>query len=141
MILTVEEQRPDAVFFLGDGWRDAEELTYAYPELPLYRVPGNCDWSVVGQPSECQVSLDGVTFLLCHGHTYAVKNGYGSLLYHARQLGADVALCGHTHTPYYETVGAVQLFNPGSIGYGHTYGVLLTQKGSVSCSLRSTQDL
>lgn len=137
MILTVEAEHPDAVFHLGDHWRDGEELEYAFPDLPLYQVPGNCDWMQTDKPTERLVELGGVKFLLCHGHVFGVKNGYGTAVDRARRAGADVLLCGHTHVPYYEDFGGLQLLNPGSSGYGHTYGRILVQRGMAACSVQS----
>ena len=37
MVLAAEAHRPDAIFHLGDCWRDAEELEYAFPDTPLFR--------------------------------------------------------------------------------------------------------
>lgn len=136
-ILEIESICPDVIFHLGDFWRDGEELSFAFPDIPLYQVPGNCDWSVVGQPAEKSVTLGGVKFLLCHGHTYGVKNGYYSAVSHARAEGADVLLCGHTHRPHYEEFGSLQLFNPGSVGYDHTYGIITVHNGIAACSLRT----
>ena len=75
MVLAAEAHRPDAIFHLGDCWRDAEELEYAFPDTPLYQVPGNCDWGMADLPDVKLVSLDGVKFMLCHGHTFGVKGG------------------------------------------------------------------
>lgn len=136
-LFEIEAVRPDAIFHLGDFWRDGETLSCAYPEIPFYQVPGNCDWSVVGEPTEKMVTLGGVNFLICHGHTYCVKNGYASAVSHARDAGADVLLCGHTHQPYYQEFGGLQLFNPGSVGYDRTYGILTVQNGIASCRLNT----
>lgn len=137
MVLAAGAERPDVIFHLGDCWRDAEELEYAFPGIPLYQVPGNCDWSMAGEPTEQKVTLDGVCFLLCHGHTYCVKSGYYSAVSHAEQAGADVLLCGHTHVPCCEDYGGIQLLNPGSVGQGcgRTYAVITTQQGVAHCSI------
>ena len=137
MILAAEQERPGAIFHLGDCWWDAEERTYAFPDTPLYQVVGNCDWSMADYPTEKKVTLDGVRFLLCHGHTFGVKSGYSGAVSHAIREQADVLLCGHTHIPYYDDFGSLQLLNPGSIGYGHTYGVITTQRGTAVCCVRT----
>ena len=137
MVLAAEAHRPDAIFHLGDCWRDAEELEYAFPDTPLYQVPGNCDWGMADLPDVKLVSLDGVKFMLCHGHTFGVKGGYSAAVNRARDAGADVLLCGHTHSPRYEDYGGLQLLNPGSAGYGHTYGLITTQRGCALCSVRT----
>ena len=52
---------------------------------------------------------------------------------------ADVLLCGHTHIPYYDDFGSLQLLNPGSIGYGHTYGVITIQRGTAVCCVKTLE--
>lgn len=137
MILTVEAEQPDAVFHLGDVWRDGEELEYAFPNLLIYQVPGNCDWRMDGYPTERTVELGGVRFLLCHGHVFGVKSGYSTAVSRARLAGADVLLCGHTHDPFYQDYGGLQLLNPGSTRYSHTYGRILVETGIAACSIQS----
>ncbi len=138
----------DAICFLGDGLRDAESLGF-----PLYAVRGNCDWESGFSlyPIEMTVEAEGHKLLLTHGHTYGVKGGYGALLAHAADIGADIVLFGHTHRPHEEVIptgtalsGVVlsrplYLFNPGSIGYnedgeGCSFGTLLLRKGTVLLS-------
>ena len=48
-------------------------------------------------------------------------------------------LCGHTHIPYYDDFGSLQLLNPGSIGYGHTYGVITIQRGTAVCCVKTLE--
>lgn len=43
MVRAVRQQQPDAVFHLGDCERDTQRLEKEFPDLPLYRVCGNCD--------------------------------------------------------------------------------------------------
>ena len=43
MLSAAEALRPDALVHLGDYERDADCLAAAFPEIPLYRVCGNCD--------------------------------------------------------------------------------------------------
>ena len=79
--------RVDAVFFLGDGLRDA----YALDHPSLYAVRGNCDWfSEDMAPAEIVMSLEGHTILATHGHAYGVKSGRGALIAHAAEVGADI---------------------------------------------------
>lgn len=138
MVLAAMEERPDAIFHLGDCWRDAEELTCAFPDTPLYQVPGNCDWTMSGEVQEKRVSLGGVRFLLCHGHTYGVKSGYSTAVGHAKAVGVDILLCGHTHVPLYDEYGGLKLLNPGSIGYGHTYGcITIYPGGNAACCIKT----
>ncbi|MBQ9806517.1 MAG: YfcE family phosphodiesterase [Clostridia bacterium] len=127
-------RRPDGVLFLGDGVRDAELLEQ---DIPWYMVRGNCDWFGGERPDEIVMALEGHTLLLTHGHRYSVKSGLGALLSHAAEVGADVVVYGHTHTPDLQIVDTgevvsgkplekpIYLFNPGSIGsFSRQFGTL-----------------
>ncbi len=137
MILTIERIQPNIVFHLGDYLSDAEEVTYAFPQLPLYCVFGNCDYDIDGQHAEQKLSFDGVTFLICHGHLFDVKRGCYAAITHATAEKADVLLFGHTHIPCMEQHGSVQVINPGSIRYNHTYAEITIEQGVARCALQT----
>ena len=114
----------DGIFFLGDGVRDAELLTqFAVRPTAFYAVTGNCDpyptSDSLRPPLYRFVDIEGVRFLLCHGHTFGVKSGISDLLRFAAEHQADAVLYGHTHIPYHacETIGekTIQIMCPGSI--------------------------
>ena len=71
-------EKPDVIFHLGDYYRDAEALGEIYPDIPIYKVAGNCDGDCAGR-RELTVQLGGKVFFLCHGHTYGVKSGLADL--------------------------------------------------------------
>ncbi len=112
----------DAVFFLGDGLRELEELASEGWLPPVISVRGNCDseFSPLGcsREEEILVTLLGYRILLLHGHTAGVKEGTERLLARARAKNADIVLFGHTHTPLevYLPEERRWLFNPGSLG-------------------------
>ena len=60
--------------------------------------------------------FDGYKVLMCHGHTYGVKMSYMHLELHAKEVGADLALFGHTHKLFYDKHNGLAMMNPGSIG-------------------------
>lgn len=126
------EEQPTArtVIFLGDGLRDAEDAQTRYPDRTIYTVPGNCDFAVL-DPKVREETLGGKRFFFTHGHIYDVKYGLYRLDLAARQYNADVALFGHTHQPYQEYADGLYLFNPGSLGYGGTYGYVDIVGGGV----------
>ena len=132
MYMAVETIRPDAVIHLGDCWRDAEELRMLFPRLPMEHVPGNCDFRP-GEAAEKLVFWDGLRVLLCHGHTYGVKNSLMSAGYAAEEKNLDLFLFGHTHRPLCDWRGKTTFFNPGSIGKGlkPTYGVIRVEDGKI----------
>ena len=125
----VELARPRLLLHLGDGWHDAEALAARFPELPMERVPGNCDYRR-SEAAERLVLLGGKRVLLCHGHTLGVKSGLGMVLRAALERGADAVLFGHTHEPFVDIRRGVVMLNPGSIGgYRPTYGTLTVGDG------------
>ncbi len=133
---------PDAIFFLGDGLRDAEGLEL--DGSALYAVRGNCDWfsGYDDTPGERVVRWAGLVLLITHGHDYSVKSGVGSILRRAAALEVDAVLFGHTHEPLCERIPAgtvvggsallrdLWLFNPGSIGMSGSFGTLTVQGGT-----------
>ena len=72
MAQAVEHESPHMILHLGDCWRDAERLHARFPEIPLHQVPGNCDFQPA-EPLEQILFLDDLRVLICHGHTYGVK--------------------------------------------------------------------
>lgn len=134
-VLDRQVRPPDAIFFLGDGIGDLSDRERG---IPVFRVRGNCDWRF-GQedvPEEEALCMEGRKIFLCHGHRFGAKSGSTGLLRAALERDADIVLFGHTHSPFLETVPAgtpigsavlqkpVFLFNPGSIGYGGSFGTL-----------------
>jgi len=139
---------PDAVIFLGDGLRDIE-----YAELDgisAYCVRGNCDstvFSTAFAPDEHIITLGSKKIFITHGHRYGVKGLLSPLINRARELGADVALFGHTHEPFEKHIGIeneygialdkpLWLMNPGSIGsYPYCFGCMeINSRGEILLS-------
>ena len=136
MLDLIRLHKPDMIFHLGDVSRDLEPLYLEWPELKVVGVPGNCDgWT--GQPLERIVEVEGVRFLLSHGHAYHVKAGLGGLIAAAREQEVDAALFGHTHVPYCEQIDGIWFFNPGSVGSYccADYGIITVEEGSLTCRL------
>ena len=137
---------PDAILFLGDGARDIDNLFVV--DTPIWAVRGNCDWysSDLADKTERLLYFEGHTILICHGHEWGVKSGMGALIAHAAEVGADIVLFGHTQVPTLTTIAAgeivgktvlsrpMYLFNPGSIGYDGSFGVLTLKGESVLLS-------
>lgn len=115
MVRAVERTAPALILHLGDCWRDGERLHDRFPETGFFQVPGNCDFRP-GEPTERLIEAAGRRILLCHGHTYGVKQSLLSAGYAAAEKGADLFLFGHTHRPFQTWRGRTLLVNPGSIG-------------------------
>ena len=139
MLRAAEELRPDALVHLGDYERDADCLEKAFPDVPLYRVCGNCDVSPRA-PAELVVGFGPVRALLCHGHRYAVDWGrLDSLCYAAQEKGCALALFGHTHRAENAEIGGVKLINPGTAGQGAVRSFALVEifeNGGVAAEIR-----
>ena len=143
----IDRTNPDAILFTGDGLRD---LSYVDPSCEVYAVRGNCDLvtfscAVEGDcPEETLVMISGARILLMHGHRYGVKSGLGSAIARAAERNADVLVFGHTHRPAELCIrpdadsgyGAclqkpLWVFNPGSLGYGGSFGTLTIRNGQI----------
>ena len=128
----IHAETAHACIFLGDGLRDAEQLHARFPQLPLYMVQGNCDYGTY-QPLEGLAPMGGLLFLYTHGHAFQVKANLETLWWRAQRKGADVALFGHTHKPFFEKRRGIYLFCPGSIAMPRfgppTYGLITLQNG------------
>lgn len=137
MVAAVERQAPDMVIHLGDCWQDGERLQMAFPQLPLEQVNGNCDRCPQGV-WEKYIAIGARTALLCHGHTFGVKHGYGAAIEAAQKAGVDLLLFGHTHCADLDQIGPLYLMNPGSVGdpYRGSYGLIeLNDKGGIECRI------
>lgn len=138
MALAVEREQPELVIHLGDCCRDADRLRTRMPELSLIQVRGNCDYRSQ-EPKETLLCLNGKRMLLCHGHTYSVKEGLFLAVETAKEQALDLFLFGHTHTPFCDYRGGTLFLNPGSIGYPPcpSYGIICIEKGKLTGSLAS----
>ena len=137
MVEAMEHERPHHVFFLGDHYRDGIELSQLYPDIPMDIVRGNCDWGK--GPDLRGVELEGVRFLLTHGHLQYVKSGLDELLQEAKNRQVQVACFGHTHLAKVVYRDGSYLMNPGSAGGCHAregYGFIEALGGSVNLLLK-----
>lgn len=127
---------PDVIVHLGDHQRDSDALQKKFCRIPFLSVPGNCDYGVIDAPVLVN-ELDGIRFLISHGHLHGVKGSLLRFSMAAREAGARVALFGHTHVACCEEVDGVRLLNPGASGGGRpSYGVVETDgKGGVNCRI------
>lgn len=132
MLQAVERETPGMVLHLGDCWRDAERLHSRFPDLPFEQVPGNCDFRPP-QEAEKLLFLEDKRMLICHGHTYGVKQSLMAAGLAAEEKDLDLFLFGHTHEPMVDKRGKTLFLNPGSIGACSmpTYGVVTLEHGEV----------
>ena len=135
----VRRCRPDVIIHLGDHDRDAAAIHEAFPEIPLCSVCGNCDIAPIA-PARDTVQLGPVKALICHGHTLGADSyDMSPLVYAAQEVGAKIAMYGHTHRAVYEEMGGVQLLNPGTAGKGRklTWAlVTVFDNGGIICEIK-----
>lgn len=103
----------DYILHLGDTSADGSYIRKTFPDK-TFIVNGNCDFERLGE-NELTLDIEQVKIFACHGDMYGVKYGCDRLVYRARELGCNVALFGHTHTPCERQIGDVLIFNPGTI--------------------------
>lgn len=132
--IDIHHGKCDLVLFLGDGLRDLDVIKSKYPDLPIVKVKGNCDYFGSNDVlSETILNLDGIRVLITHGHNYGVKYGYESIVKYASKREVDAVFFGHTHIPCdkieYINEKKIHLFNPGSVATSCTYGVVNTANG------------
>jgi putative phosphoesterase len=136
----VMKKYPDAecVIHLGDGAHDTSYLSLP-PPTGLLTVRGNCDF-MTDQPPFIRVNMLGLDFYICHGDAFGVKYGVKRYEDFAVSNVIDVALFGHTHTPYLNSIETekktVHVFNPGSISRPWTgkpsYGLVIVEDGKIN---------
>ena len=134
----IRRENPDALLYLGDGLRDCAAMEYVFPELPVYKVFGNCDIMPPKHiPGEQELTFEKVRIFLSHGHKYGVKTGLYEITQEAKRRQADILLFGHTHKPLVERSGDLWICNPGSISHGGrpTYGVIELDESGILVSL------
>lgn len=93
---------------------DSELEFDSNPLNGFYKVRGNCDYDR-RFPEEEIFELDGMNFLVVHGHLHQVKIGHDTLISRAKEVGADVVCYGHTHVAEATTKSSHLIINPGSI--------------------------
>ncbi len=142
MTAAVRQSCPDILIHLGDHDRDIAVLLREFPEIPLYNVAGNCDFSPLA-PNVMIVQLGPVKAFLTHGHIYHTDFGrVDSLVYAAQEAGASLVLFGHTHVPFHEDVGGVKVVNPGTAGKGRelTWALLeIFDNGGIGVSIKKLE--
>jgi len=106
----------DTVFYLGDGIRDIEWLDEE--EYKIIKIAGNNDY-FSNEPKELIVVVEGIKFLLAHGHLYKVKWGLGGILKEASERKVDVVCFGHTHSQLDISENGIRLLNAGAFSNGH----------------------
>lgn len=105
----------DLMLHMGD-MTGSEDYIKEIMGCPIQAVRGNCDYRS-DWPVETLIEAGDHLIFMTHGHMYSVNFGLEELEAAARDYGADIAMYGHTHVPYYEELeDGMIILNPGSLG-------------------------
>ena len=109
---------PDAIFHAGDIG-ELSVLEDLGTLAPLYAVRGNIDTRAGDLPDVLTIELAGggrgMKVLMTHIAVYGPKIR-AEVAKLAREAGATLIVCGHSHVPFIGRDKGLTVFNPGSIG-------------------------
>lgn len=109
------EKKVDLVLHLGDLEGHGDYIRQV-TQCPLEAVRGNCDYDGEFSPDNL-IEVGGHMIFMTHGHRYDVDYDLYELEDMARSCGADIAMFGHTHRPYFKQMeDGFVILNPGSLG-------------------------
>ena len=108
------ENKAEEVFFLGDVVTDIEQIIPEYPDRNFHIVRGNCDY-FCSYPLFDIVEYKNAVIYFTHGHMHSVKSGVEGIFTSASNVGANIALYGHTHVPHIEYRDGIYIVNSGSL--------------------------
>lgn len=132
----IENAKFDSIINLGDYCEEAEELSFAFIEIPFYAVKGNCDFYNVKYREIEILDIENKKIMITHGHLFGVKNSMEILEREAENLGVDIVLFGHTHIPYLNRKNGILYCNPGALKDGK-YAILSIDKEKINCELKN----
>ena len=139
-----QEAPIDMLIHAGDVEGDLDRILGPKREYEIYAVAGNMD-SGTPEESDLVFYMGGHKVFLTHGHRYGVSYTLANLRETAEELGADVAIYGHTHMPALDEQNDIVLLNPGSVakprqaGLKKTYAVITIndKTGKMSVKFKS----
>jgi vacuolar protein sorting-associated protein 29 len=110
----IQQTNYDLAFITGDLVRESE-MRSALPSLPRsFIVVGNMDYGSQYNFHE-QIQLDDFNVLLLHGTQLRPRGNIKQLWEIVHQIGADIAVHGHTHTTSIDLHKDRLFLNPGTI--------------------------
>lgn len=128
----------DVVLHLGDNVSDVEIIKKEIGKDVIF-VKGNCDIERSAKVEQL-IELENKKILMTHGHEYGVKSSLLNLNYRAKELGADIALYGHSHIAAIEKHDGIWFVNPGSVslprGLRHTIAFIEIKDGVINSWLK-----
>lgn len=120
--------KADLLIHLGDYVEDGEKISKILG-IPHIIVKGNGDFKS-NYPEDRLIKVKDKKIFLTHGHKYNVRYSIDRIFYKAKELEADIALFGHSHTSLNIRENGIVIMNPGSpslprdIGNIKSYGVI-----------------
>ena len=128
----------DVVLHLGDNVSDVEIIKKQTGKDVVF-VKGNCDIERTAKVEQL-IELENKKIFMTHGHEYGVKSSLLNLNYRARELGADIALYGHSHIASIEKHDGIWFVHPGSVslprGLKHTIAFIEIKDGVINSWLK-----
>jgi len=107
--------KPDAILHAGDIG-DLAVLEGLRAIAPLYAIRGNIDTRAADLPDELVIDVaERLRILLVHIGV-AGPRLRGDAAKRAREAGAGLVVCGHSHVPFVGRDRGIAIFNPGSAG-------------------------
>ena len=121
--LVLEQVCPvDMLIHLGDAEGSERFIPeWVNPHCFMAMVQGNNDFFSTLKP-ELEIEIGPHKVFLTHGHYYGVSMGPEGLADEAKSRGCDIAMYGHTHSPFLEEIDGVTVLNPGSLSYPRQEG-------------------
>ncbi len=108
------QPQAEHIFFLGDCTRDIDTVAPFFSDRKFHIVKGNCDFGS-DYPEYDFITLENCGIFYCHGHNFGVKGSTERLSAFAGNMGASIALFGHTHCSYTSYEDGLHIVNPGSL--------------------------
>lgn len=105
---------PDAIVHAGDIG-DLAVLDQLQAIAPVHAVRGNIDTSARTLPDALVLAIGGLRVLVIH-IAVAGPRLRADAAKLAREHGAKLVVCGHSHVPFVGIDRGITVFNPGSIG-------------------------
>lgn len=139
----IEEIKKEGDFQLlihcGDNYIDAGNFAEKLQIERVLKVPGNCDYNIVGVEATIIKEIQGKKFLITHGHLHKVKFNLKKLESFAKKNEADIVLYGHTHKAKNEIIDDILFFNPGSTIFPNdgraSFGIIEINEGIVNSKI------
>lgn len=133
------EKAPDVAAWIhcGDYYSDGEDLAAA-TGVPVYTVMGNNDYYRGADGAECRkISIGGIQIMAVHGHQWYGEMRLKKLVSLSRENDAALAVFGHTHRRFLQTISDITIVNPGSValprdGRRGTYGIARIEDGMLA---------